>query len=515
MNARASLIRKLIYVGLIVALLVPLSLIGMPAKQSDGGGGGMLAEMRRQNDISEASLGEIDPTSESVKLVMFGLRAPAITLLYERINEQQKRKQWDDQRATLEELAKLQPHFCGVWRHQAWNLSYNISAEWDDYKQRYRCVKEGIQFLQQGTTKNRREARMIGDMGWFTGNKIGRSDEHREFRQIFQDPSDDLFEYLDVHLPVALPNPERGHRGRRDNWLMSKTWYLAGEVLLENGEADLIGTPDYLFFSSAPMSQFNYAEAIETEGTFGDAARQAWDEGSNDFRQFGARPMAADGGLTVQINDWEPLKAQHDDTLAKLEALAPGLRQSIVDEKKAGLPDETKAALEVPFEQRTDEQHQLAFNSLNVTYVAPEEVAKRLPAEKKAAGDKLAAKIKSIATEMGEIEYIRGIVNFTYWRERAQMETRPDALEARRLSFLADQAINQGDLEQAKEHYSAALEQWKLVFAAHPTMAEDGTVGDDVAQLLRRYQSSVLDKFNEKLPEEPLYTQLLERFEEY
>jgi hypothetical protein len=511
MNARASFIRKLIYLGLIVALLVPLSLIGMPAK-TNGEGGGMLAEMRLRNDISEASLGEIDPTSESVKLVMFGLRAPAITMLYSRINEQQKRKQWDDQRATLEELAKLQPHFCGVWRHQAWNLSYNISAEWDDYKQRYRCVKEGIKFLHEGTTKNRREARMIWDMGWFTGQKIGRSDEHREFRQIFSDPSDEMFEFLEARVPVDLPDARRGHRGRRDNWLMGKTWYLAGERMIDQGDADLIGMGDFQYFSSAPMSQFNYAEAIETEGIFGDVAKDAWDEGLSDFLLFGTRPMAVEPEVTVQLNNMEALRTRQEEALAALEALSPGLRQKIHDEKKDSLPAETKAALEVPYENRTDEQHQLAFGSMNVTYVTANEIAKRLPADKQAEGTKLAEQINTLTSEMDEIERLRSIVNYDYWRERGQLETREDALEARKLSYLADQAIEQGDLEQAKQHYDGALAQWKLVFAAHPKMAQDGTVGDDVAQLIRRYQSSVLDKLNEKLPEDPLYAQLLEQF---
>jgi len=514
MNARASFIRKLIYLGLMVALLVPLSLIGMPSKQKDGGGGGVLAEMRQRNDISEASLGEIDPTAESVKLAMFGLRAPAITMLYNRINEQQKRKQWDDQRATLEELAKLQPHFCGVWRHQAWNLSYNISAEWDDYKQRYRCVKEGIQFLQEGTTKNRREARMIWDMGWFTGQKIGRSDEHREFRKIFSDPSDDLFEFLDTHVPVDLEKPREGHRGRRDNWLMSKTWYLAGERMIDQGDADLIGMGDFQYFSSAPMAQFNYAEAIETEGTFGDVAREAWEDGSRNFNEFGARPLAVEPNFDVHLNDLERVRADYEGALKQLEDMQPGVRKTIEDEKKAKFSEEVKKALEIPVEQRTDQQHMLVYTAVAGAVATEDEIAARMPVEKRAEATKLAERIKSIANTMWEIERLRSIVNFDFWRERGQMEASDDALEARRLSFLADEAIEQGNLIQAKEHYAGALEKWKLVFAAHPKMAEDSTVGDDAAQLIRRYQSSVLDKLNEKLPEDPLYTSLLERFEE-
>lgn len=512
MNPRASFTRKVIYLGLIVLLLVPLSLIGMPAKQSDGSGGGMLAELRRENDISEASLGEIDPTAESLKLAMFGLRAPAITLLYNRIEEQQRKKQWDEQRATLEELAKLQPHFTGVWRHQAWNLSYNISAEWDDYKQRYRCVKEGIEFLYDGTTKNKREARMMWDMGWFTGQKIGRSDEHREFRKLFADRNDDLFDFLDARLPVDEARGQRGHRGRRDNWLMGKSWYIAGADMVDKGDADLIGMGDFQFFASAPMSQFNYAEAIETEGTFGEVARVAWEDGSREFTDYGNRQMAVEDNQTVRLNDWESLKLRFDEGVAELDALKPGLREELSDEKTKTLSEETQQAIATPDEQRTELQFQLAMTALSSIFVNFDEIPPRLPADKQAEGKKIADRILALQEEMYDIGHLRGVMNFEYWRERSRMETREDALEARRLAYLADQAVEQGNLEQAKEYYAGCLEQWKLVFVDHPKMAEDGTVGDDLAQLLRRYQTSVLDKLNEQLPEDELYLKLLDRF---
>lgn len=517
MNPRASFVRKLIYLALIVLLLLPLALIGMPAKSSDGAGGGVLAELRREHEIGEASLGEIDPTAESVKLAMFGLRAPAITMLYQSINEQQKRKQWDDQRATLEELSKLQPHFTGVWRHQAWNLSYNISAEWDDYKQRYRCVKEGIEFLYDGTTKNRREARMIWDMGWFTGQKLGRSDEHREFRKIFSSRDDDLFDFLEVRVPLRDDKYVRdfGHKGRRDNWLMGKTWYLAGEVLIGQGDADLGPMGDFQYFSSAPMSQFNYSEAIESEGIFGDVARTAWQDGSENFHAFGNRDLAVDENYTVKLNDQEALEERQKDLMGQLETLSPGLQKAIEEERHNALSDDTKAALATVAEQRTEDQHRLVAESLEKTYVSPKDVADRLPADKKVAGDKLVERLAKLFGDIIEIQRLRSITNFDYWRERAVLEVREDALEARRLSYLADQAVEQGNLEQAKEYYAGALDQWKLVFAAHPKMKDDGTIGDDVAQLIRRYQTSVLDKLNEKLPEDELYKHLLDTFYEY
>jgi hypothetical protein len=150
--------------------------------------------------------------------------------------------------------------------------------------------------------------------------------------------------------------------------------------------------------------------------------------------------------------------------------------------------------------------------SLGELFVRPSEVAARLRADKQAEGKRLSDKFDQISSDMTEIDRLRQIVNYAYWIERGMLETRDDTLEARRLAYLADQAVEQGNLEQAKEYYSGSLANWKTALEAHPQMKEDNVVGDDLAQMIRKYQASVLDKLNEKLPEDPLYTELLERF---
>ena len=84
MIGNASFQRKIIYGLLIVVLLVPVSLISRPsARQPDGTltQGGVLSRMRTENRISQASLGEVDPTSETMKLMTLGLSGVATNLL--------------------------------------------------------------------------------------------------------------------------------------------------------------------------------------------------------------------------------------------------------------------------------------------------------------------------------------------------------------------------------------------------------------------------------------------------
>ena len=122
-----SFVRKISYLVAMAVLLIPLYSISAPSfLDADGvrSEGGTLTQLREEHGLSQANLGEIDPASESMKLATLGMRGVAANLLWERANEYKKKEQWDNLRATLNQIAKLQPNFISVWQHQAWNLSY-------------------------------------------------------------------------------------------------------------------------------------------------------------------------------------------------------------------------------------------------------------------------------------------------------------------------------------------------------------------------------------------------------
>ena len=123
-----------------------------------------------------------------MKLATLGLRGVAANILWEKANDYKLREDWDNLAATLKQITKLQPNFLSVWEFQAHNLSYNISVEFDDYRQRYHWVKKGIGFLMEGTHYNRDNPIMYHQIGWFMGQKLGRSDERKQFRRMFRRP---------------------------------------------------------------------------------------------------------------------------------------------------------------------------------------------------------------------------------------------------------------------------------------------------------------------------------------
>ena len=135
MSDRQRFIRKIVYACAIAALLLPLSWLSEPATtESDGG---LLAQMREKHRLSQSTLGDIDPASETIKLATLGMRGVAANILWEKAHDYRKREDWVGLSATLEQIAKLQPNFISVWVYQGWNLSYNISVEFDDYRDRH------------------------------------------------------------------------------------------------------------------------------------------------------------------------------------------------------------------------------------------------------------------------------------------------------------------------------------------------------------------------------------------
>ncbi len=288
MNARTVLYRKVAYLGGIVLLLFPLFWLGRPEVKGPDGqleGGGTLARMRHEMGLSPAELGEIDPASQTMKLATLGMRGVATWILWDRADDYRTKENWDKLAATLNTLRRLTPHYISVWEYQAWNVSYNVSKEFDYYEHRYLWVKRGIEYLMTGTRYNRHNPRLLWSLGWFTGHKIGRADEHAEFRQLFHDDTDF---HNELNNYIVVDNA-RGAEGKPDNWLAARLWYLravdvdvAGvpvQWLRLNEDKDSITNRKrsaVLFYHDPPKQLLNYAEAITEELTPGEITRSAW-----------------------------------------------------------------------------------------------------------------------------------------------------------------------------------------------------------------------------------------------
>ena len=468
----------------IVALLVPLSLLSQPADSE--GPGGVLARMRTARGLSQANLGEIDPAGETMRFATLGLKNVATTLLWDRANHYKKVEDWANLSATLEQLTKLQPNFYSVWDFQAHNLSYNISVEFDDYRDRYAWVIKGIEFLRQGIALNRFEPRLLGRMGWFIGQKIGKSDEKKEFRKMFI-ADDDFHERDDPQRTI----PER------DNWLVSRTKFVQGQQLTDSG-APLKTTP-LIFHSEPMMSAINYGRALEEDGTFGTTARRAWELAGDETRRFAMREIPTSWNVPIRLGLREAEDARAKRLGEELETLLPGRRAALEQERQNGLSSEQKGALDVPVMERDEQQQQLAYEAETAVKVSWKDVARAAPGNLRQQAWELAVQEAEARETADIINRYRDIVNFDLWRATCEAEVTEPALRARELTWKADREFAAARLQAAREAYEEAFRAWREVFDNSQILREDPITAEDTAEIVDRYRK-LLEQLDEPFP---------------
>jgi hypothetical protein len=282
MNRLSSRQRKLVYAVIIVLLLVPIIILGRPAS---GAGSrrdaGVLAQMRANENLGESQLGQVDPTSMAMNLVLLGFRGLAADLMWEQADENEQTKNWAELRANVDAIIMLQPHFVRVWQFQGWNLAYNVSAAWDLVADRFYWVKEGAKFLVKGRGINDKVAQLPYEEGRILGTKIGRADEWKYFRKYFQhDPNVELFH--------GDADPATNPKGT-DNYLAAKDVYLIANDL-QKRYPQSISMLDVLFRSYPYRSQLNYADALQREGHFDETSQQAWEDSYREWvEEFGSK----------------------------------------------------------------------------------------------------------------------------------------------------------------------------------------------------------------------------------
>jgi tetratricopeptide (TPR) repeat protein len=510
MNPRQSFVRKIVYLAGIAVLLFPLYWLGQPGAKDAPSRPYSLAQLRQSYGLSETQFGEMDPTGETVKLATFGMRGIAANILWEKANNYKMKKDWDNLSATLRQITKVEPHFIEVWKFQAWNLSYNVSAEFqDDYRDRFRWVIKGIQYLQDGLRYNEHEPRLAWYVGWFTGQKIGRSDETVQFRRLYKDPDD--FYGIHVHDPlISSPRP----LDERDNWLVSKAWYERAEDIVDQG-GSLKNQSPVCFYSDRTMSQMNYSDALEKDGIFDTKILRAWSKAEREWTDgkgtqqdapppdripFGIRdiPTTYDG-VVIHLFDEENLEKTAGRLRQQLEALKPGLRKRIEAERREALSAEEKRAMAVPLAKRTGPEHKLVNSAEIKLQVSHNDVLKRITGPDHGTARTIVEQLKGAEETARIISRYRQIVNYQYWRLRARIERTAQLRDARKSIYLGEQAFEKGDLVRAKEMFDKGLAHWRHVIDENPEIVEDRTIGDDLYEVIKDY-TRLLEKRDEPMP---------------
>ncbi len=484
---KSSLFRKIAYIAAIVMLLGPLFALGRP-------GNGMIGQLRTKYRMGQANLGKLDPTSESMRLATLGMKGIAATVLWLRADYYKEEKYFDRFSATLNQISLLQPHFISVWQHQAHNLSYNVAPEFEDYRQRYEWIKKGVDYLIRGTKYNDRKPILQYDLGHYCGNKLGKADEHVQYRVLYKKDSE-FHKYFREQGLVGIDTTALGYDQKPDNWLTGKLWFDQAVGLYEAGSQ--IKKSPHLLYSYGPLWEMYYGEAIESEGILDSSAQFAWKQAGIDWADYGTKSLyqfRQSRDLTLLSK--APAEAEIESLQEQFSDLAKDAKTKVEQSLRKGIPSEMLKILEKPDNELTPQEFETKADIKRRITPTEQQVATQMPAKLQLAGVELARKIQFTKDFLRETNSYRGQVNYEYWEMRAKAEQRDDMVEARRLMFEADQLLNVADVKGALESYEKAWIRWAVVFSLFPAMISE-EVGDDVVKSLGRYRRLAENELDE------------------
>ena len=498
MNRKTQFRRKLIYLAILVVMLIPLYLLGQPAG-GGGDGGGRLAQMRDAYDISESDLGEISPASETMKLASLGMRGVAASMLWKKSHEYHVAHEWDRLKATLNNILLLQPHFDKVWEFQAHNLAYNVSTEFDDYRQRYEMVREGTEFLTKGVRQNTKAPRLIWYTGWFYGSKLGTSDEKRQFRRLFAD--DEVLHKSLLEQGIAIDGPEAlGPYRKPDNWLVGRLWLNSGYDLVEAGVPIRRQTP-INFYETGPKWRIRFAEAIEKEGVLNDQAREAWQRASEDWRALGNRSVPTTESFTIKLGQIDELLRRRAETVNEIREITGDVYKRAETKMIMSFEPVVQDALMTPPEKRTKSQQSIAEKNQHGIEPNLAQVARDADPSVRAKALQLVEAVNDLDERIIKTEGHRKQINYPYWETLAQAEQEERTVNARRLIYEAKEALSkEGELERAIDLYEESFQQWSEIFDDYPILVID-TSAEDLFDSVRDYMKAIdSDEISEDFP---------------
>ncbi len=508
MSQNKSFVRKVIYIAIIGALLIPLSLISRPATRDKENAvknpGGVLSMLRDKHELSLAKLSEIDPGSETMKLASLGLRGLAVNLLWLQAIDAKDKKNWDTFSSTLNSLVKIQPNFIRVWEFQSHNLSYNVSVEFDDYEQRYHWVKKGIEFLTTGIPYNRRDHRIIDSLGFFCGNKFGTADERVQYRSLFRN-DDQFHEEMSRYVDIGNIDTPYGP----DHWLLAYEWYDRSLRMVETG---VDGSPvpkyrkDMLFYQYKPAQLRNMGLSMHSEFRSDEFARSNWERAHREWLEYGRRPITAVEQLDVTLESLTDSLVKVQEYRRRLDEMAPGVRQNLLSEKLATYTPEDRALLDRPIDSLSDEEFDRMRLIDRDLYQGDSgvdiQVLMSVPAADRQKADVIMQNLAEETIKISMGDHFRGTINYEHWKYQTMVEGSDEGLLARQAEFDAmelrgrsifdeyysrdpvssDKKLNPGSIQKFDE----AFNSWAGIMEEYPQLRL-GPMLDDIVTVIETY----------------------------
>ncbi len=454
-------------------------------------------------DASEAK----DPARQS--LASHLLRRLRSKSLRQRADSFSERHDWTGLAVNLDETLRAHPDEIWLWRMHAWNCAYNLAAEPNDPLDRYFWIAQGIRVLVCAAQRNPKRVEPVWDVGWFVAQRIGRSDDARLFRALFADDAE-----LHQALIVGFSRDEvLGPAGKPDNWLVARRWsQKACDLLPQNPDAEL---SPIICLSQPPSCLIHYAEAMEQDGVFGERARRAWQQAAEQWRDFGDHPLPTTAGPTIRLNELPEYSETARRLGAKLDDLAPGLREEISEQRTKAIPPAMLRAWKKEATERNLSERELAARVETWLKITNVDIAEKVEPPHRAEARRLAKQADAAKRMADVIGRYRSIVNFDYWTLRCRIERLSTTLSARQRLYQASRELEQqpvtaDHLAKAKSLFDDGFALWRQTFDAYPTLYEDPVLAEELLPAIESCRRAFLG--HEPLPQNFPLKELVDRW---
>jgi len=144
-----------------------------------------LAHRSLQNDRETFQLTRTEPLESAPPALAFttvalgAFRGLIANNLWHRAVRLQDEGDYFEMVSLADWITKLQPDNSMVWAMQSWNMTYNISVQFDDYNDRWLWVRSGLELLRdQGLRYNPHSVELHRELSWFYQDKIGSNTDY-------------------------------------------------------------------------------------------------------------------------------------------------------------------------------------------------------------------------------------------------------------------------------------------------------------------------------------------------
>lgn len=135
----------------------------------------LLNELRQELGLTRTEpLRNAPPLLVFTTVVLGGFRGLIANALWVRLMELQDQGKYFEMVQLSDWITKLEPRIAAVWVVAAWNMSYNISVKFNDFRDRWRWVLRGIELLRdEGLKYNPNHPEIYRELAWHFLHKLG------------------------------------------------------------------------------------------------------------------------------------------------------------------------------------------------------------------------------------------------------------------------------------------------------------------------------------------------------